>query len=69
LLFVHQKESDALGLSQMLFGKPSLAAGTVWALVDPIVVILPLSFIVAFGVSRFTAKPADDHVDMCFKHV
>jgi solute:Na+ symporter, SSS family len=41
--FVHQRESAALGLSMALFGTPSIAAGTMWAVVDPIVIALPLS--------------------------
>jgi SSS family solute:Na+ symporter len=44
--FVHQRESAPLGLSMMLFGSPSLATGTMWAVVDPIVIALPLSSIV-----------------------
>lgn len=43
VLFVHQRESAALGLSAALFGTQSLAAGTIWAVVDPIVIALPLS--------------------------
>ncbi|HOT37883.1 MAG TPA: sodium:solute symporter family protein [Candidatus Latescibacteria bacterium] len=69
LLFVHQKESEALGLCKLVFGKASLAAGTVWAMVDPIVVILPISFVVAFGVSMWTKKMPQEHLDACFKHM
>jgi SSS family solute:Na+ symporter len=43
VLLVHEKESAALGLSQLLFGRPSILSGTTWAVVDPIVIALPLS--------------------------
>jgi SSS family solute:Na+ symporter len=46
VLFVHQRESAALGVAQALFGTPSLASGTTWAVVDPIVIALPLSAMV-----------------------
>ena len=55
LLFIHQKEAAALGLCKFIFNKPTLATG-VWAVVDPVVVILPISFIVAIGVSLLTKK-------------
>ncbi len=47
ILFIHSKNSAALGICQMLFGKPSLADGTVIAFVDPIVASLPVSSLVA----------------------
>ncbi|MCE5312069.1 MAG: sodium:solute symporter family protein [Nitrospiraceae bacterium] len=51
VLFFHEKESSALGLSNMLFGKTSLVSGTTWAVVDPILIGLPLSAIVTVVVS------------------
>lgn len=68
-LFMHQKESAALKLCDRIFGTPSLAAGTTWANVDPIVVILPISLVVAIVVSLFTEKLPPRHLDGCFKHV
>ncbi len=47
ILFIHIKESSALGLCNLLFHKPSLVAGSVIAFVDPIVIALPVSTIVA----------------------
>lgn len=55
VLFVHQRESAALGLSAALFGTPSFAAGSIWAMVDPIVIALPASSIVTIAVSMTTA--------------
>jgi SSS family solute:Na+ symporter len=43
VLLVHEKEAAAIGLANLLVGRPSLASGTIWAVVDPIVVALPLS--------------------------
>ena len=57
VLLVHEKESAALGLAKLLTGKASLAAGTTWAVVDPIVVALPLSALVTVAVSLAT-RPA-----------
>ena len=54
VLFFHEKESAALGLCQSLFGTPSLVKGTIWTVVDPIVVALPVSAIVTVVVSLLT---------------
>lgn len=67
LLFIHQKEAEAIGLCKFIFGKPTLASFP-WTVVDPIVVILPISFLVAFGVSLFTQKISKEHLSICFKH-
>ncbi len=68
LLFVHKKEAAALGLCKFIFGKPTLAKFP-WTVVDQIIIILPLSFIVAIVVSIFTKKPPKQHIDNCFKHI
>jgi len=68
LLFIHQKEAAALGLCKFIFNKPCLAVHP-WNVVDPIVVVLPLSLITAFGVSLFTKKLSKDHIEACFKHI
>lgn len=68
LLFVHEKESAALGLCKFVFNQPTLAKYP-WTVVDPIVVILPLSFLVAVAVSLCTQKPPKEHVEYCFKHI
>jgi solute:Na+ symporter, SSS family len=65
LLFIHAKESTALGVCQWLFGKPTLAAFP-WTVIDPIVVIFPLTLIVTVVVSLFT-KPMDEkHLERLF---
>ena len=68
VLFVHEKEAAALGLCKLVFHKPTLAVYP-WTVVDPIVVVLPLSFIVAFAVSLGTSKPPKEHLGHCFKHI
>ena len=67
LLFIHQKESAALGLCKFIFDKPTLASYP-WTVVDPIVLILPLSLLISVIVSLFTARIPQEHVDNCFKH-
>ena len=68
LLFVHQKESEALGLCKLFFNKPTLAQFP-WTVVDPIVVVLPVSFVVAIVASLLTKKMSKEHIDSCFKHI
>lgn len=56
MLFVHAKESAALGICQALFGKPALLPYP-WTFVDPILISLPISAIVLVTVSLLT-QPA-----------
>ncbi|HTY44994.1 MAG TPA: sodium:solute symporter family protein [Patescibacteria group bacterium] len=67
LLFVHQKEAEALGLCKFIFDKPTLTQFP-WTVVDPIVIMLPLSLAMAVAVSLCTQKPLKDHVNACFKN-
>ena len=73
LLFVHEKEAAGLGLCNAIFGSPTLVSGAakgswVWLLqwVDPNVVALPVSFLLAIGVSLASAKMAERHVNKCW---
>jgi solute:Na+ symporter, SSS family len=68
LLFIHQKEAAAIGLCKFIFNKPVLSQYP-WTVVDPIVVILPISLFTAFLVSSFTKKLPKDHLEACFKHI
>jgi SSS family solute:Na+ symporter len=54
VLLVHERESAALGVANLLFGVPSLATGSLLARFDPIVVALPISSIVTWAVSLAT---------------
>jgi SSS family solute:Na+ symporter len=58
VLLVHERESAAIGLARLVSGRPSLASGTMWAMVDPIVVALPLAAIVTVVGSLVTAPAA-----------
>ncbi len=68
LLFVKAKEAGAIGLVQKLTGgKPSILADSPnWPVVDPLVVALPISILVAIVVSLATKPPAKEHLDRCF---
>ncbi len=68
LLFVHEKEAIAVGVCKFIFNKPTLV-GMPWSVVDPIVVILPVSIVTAVAVSLCTKKMPKEHLDLCFKHV
>ena len=66
VILIHQKESEVLGIAQMLFGKASLAVGSVWTTVDPLVIALPISAIVTVVVSLLTKPLPTEHLDRCF---
>ena len=67
------KTAKVIGLSQLLFDKPSLVAGTACSklmFVDPIVIALTLSAVVTV-IARYLIK-ADlekKHVDFCFNGI
>ena len=65
LAFIHLKESAALGICQLFFDKPALVSFP-WVVVDPIVVVFPMSLLITVVVSFFT-KPCDrELVEKCF---
>ena len=66
LLFVHIKESQPLLLCKAIFGVDSLAQGTNWAVVDPLVIALPLAIIATIIGNRFGKPLPEDHLDDCF---
>jgi solute:Na+ symporter, SSS family len=69
LVFVNGKTAGGLGFCKFLFNKDNLVPvdwSVTWTVVDPLVVALPLSAIVAVVVALIT-KPMDaKHVDYCF---
>jgi SSS family solute:Na+ symporter len=76
LIFVHEKEAKAIGLCELLTGKATLVADATpmsfafllqW--VDPNVVALPISFVLAVVVSLATKRFTDEHLAHCFKHI
>ncbi len=75
LLFVHKKEAAAIGLCEKLFGQTTLVSSAgkgswVWLLqwVDPNVVALPVSLILAVGISLITRKMSEEHLDYCWQN-
>jgi solute:Na+ symporter, SSS family len=68
-LFINQKAAAALGVSQALTGKVVLISTMPWPVVDPIVLGVPLAFIITIVVSLLTKPPSDEHLDKVFKDV
>jgi solute:Na+ symporter, SSS family len=68
LLFVKAKEAGAIGLVQKLTGGKTsiLADHPNWPVVDPLVVALPISILVAVVVTLMTKPPSQKHLDRCF---
>jgi SSS family solute:Na+ symporter len=66
VLFVHTKESSALGFCQFFFSQPTLAGTSVWGVVDPLIIGLPISFIVSIIVTLVTKKPSDKEIARSF---
>jgi SSS family solute:Na+ symporter len=56
--FFHAAEAKLLGISQAIFGKATLL-GSPWTAVDPIVIALPISFIVMVVLQWQHAKALD----------
>lgn len=68
LIFVKAQEAGDIGLVQKFTdGKTSILAGHPnWPVVDPLVVALPISIIVAILVSLITKPPKQEVLDKCF---
>lgn len=68
LLLVKSQEAGAIGLVKLFTGgKPSIVADSPnWPVVDPIVVALPISLIVAVVVSLATKPMDEEHVEYCY---
>ena len=69
LVFLHQKEAAALGISQFLFGKAYLIEAHPWPFVDPILLALPISATTLAVVSQITPKLSRDHINACFRRL
>ena len=74
LLFVHTKESAAIGLCRLVFGVDSLAQlaakGSGWWLLqytDPNIIALPVSFVLALVVSSLSSKMDQEHLQKCWR--
>ena len=69
LMFLHQKEAVALGISQFLFGKAYLIEAHPWPFIDPILLALPISAMTLVIVSQITPTLSKDHIAACFKRL
>ena len=76
LVFVHQKEAKALGICKSFFGVDTLAAlaekgSGAWLMqyVDPNIIALPVSFLLAVLVSMVTPRAEESHLDVCWRHL
>ncbi len=69
LLFVKSAEAGAIGLVQKFTGGKTsiLADHPNWPVVDPLVIALPISIIVAIVVSILTKPPSQEHLEKCFR--
>ncbi|MFA5784661.1 MAG: sodium:solute symporter family protein [Phycisphaerae bacterium] len=68
LVFVKSAEAGAIGIVQKVTeGKASILLDKPnWPVVDPLIVALPISLLVAIVVSLFTKRPSDSHMVKCF---
>ncbi len=56
LLFLHEKESAALGICKATFGRDVLISEFPWPVIDPIIFALPISIIIIIAISIFNKK-------------
>jgi len=66
LFFIHIKESKPLMVCKALFGVDSLAIGTKWVVVDPLVIALAASILATIVFNRFGKRIDEEHLDKCF---
>ncbi len=66
MLFVFEQTAKPIGLCAMLTGKIILWQTPNWPVVDPIVIGLPFSFLLAIVVSLCTRPPDKQVLDRCF---
>ena len=68
-VFINAKTAAGLGICKALFGTPTLlteAFSPTWAVVDPLLVALPISALTAFVVALMTRPMPADYVTYCF---
>ena len=68
MLFVHEEESKAIGLSRYFFGSNSLA-GHPWNMIDPQFIALPVSFIVFIVASLLSEPVKTETIKNAFRHI
>lgn len=68
-IFIHKAEAAPLGISKMLLGRDVLITQMPWPVVDPIIVALPLAFLVTVAVSLMTEPMSKKYLEGCFKGI
>jgi solute:Na+ symporter, SSS family len=68
-LFINQKAAEALGVCKSLTGKVVLVSTMPWPTVDPLIIGVPLAFILTIVVSLLTKPPGKEILDKCFEDV
>ena len=68
-LFINQKAAEALGVCKALTGKAVLITTMPWPTVDPLVIGVPMAFLLTIVVSLLTQPPTKELLDKCFKDV
>jgi SSS family solute:Na+ symporter len=66
-LFINQKAAAALGVCKALTGKVILVTTMPWPTVDPLIIGVPLAFILTIVVSLLTKPPSKELMDQTFK--
>lgn len=66
VMFIHVKESATLGICKLLFGVDTLAPTPIWAVVDPLIIALPISALVTVIVSLCTKPMPAAQLAVCF---
>ena len=69
LVFEYGKSAEALGIAKALTGNSMLITSAPWPAVDPIVISLPIAFVVTIVVSLLTQKYGKEHLEKCFQGV
>ncbi|NYB51928.1 MAG: sodium:solute symporter family protein [Methanobacteriaceae archaeon] len=69
LVFEYKKSAEALGIAKAITGSAMVIPGMPWPTVDPIVIALPIAFVVTIVVSLLTKKPSKEHMEKCFQGV
>lgn len=67
LIFLHAKEAMSFGICKMIFGKDVLIP--LIQNLDPLVIALPVSIVVAIVVSFITQPPSQSVIDKAFKNI
>jgi len=72
IFFVHKKQASSLQLCNLIFEKPTIVQGTVFeklAVVDPILIALPISIIVGVAVWKLSKNKSVSTEDLIYNNI